>query len=755
MSNTSLDRPRREHANLTRVVEAYPNVTSDEITLQDLFRVLRRRRRVIFASVIVVFLAGALYCVFRARRYDAVADLAINPEGSNSLDMGEITANLGAGGLGFEEKLGTQVRILKSKSLAWTVVEELRLDKDATLNQTKERFHLGPRPCGASYQNTDKIPAECRDVILDSFAKALTVESIPRTQAVEITFRSANPELAREVVNHLVSAYTRRVFMTRYDDTMKASDWLQGQLGQIKAAAEDSQSRLSKFQRDTGIFGTDENDNLVLSKLDDLSKELTDAEADRILKEAQYRIALSGNPELMGTIVPDSVLPVLRGQEADLKNKLAQANSEYGPNYPAVVQLRNQLQQVDTSLQKETGDIQERFRTAYQISADTEKEMRAAFDKQKQVAYNMSEGLDQYGILKREVEANNDLYNDLQKQLKEAGVLVSLRAATVDAIDLATLPTKTAEPKIPLVLALSLICGFGLGTGLAFAAENLDEIIRDPDEFDALTTIPLFGVIPHIKPERRKASDPDGIQLREGTESSSITVLQRPQSMEAEAFRALRTSLQLASAGTPPKVVLISSTLPGEGKTTVSLNLAAALSHQGKRVLLVDGDLRAGTLGTQMNIGSTTGLSGALAGAGHWRDVLQTPPGVPNLSVIQAGKRPPNSAELLGSPQMQAFLDQWRADYDHVIIDSPPILLVTDAVLISQWVDVVLLVSRIGITPRSAFRRATDVLRTANSEITGRIVNDINISNSRYGYGYAYGYGSQYGSKNGYFKEGN
>jgi succinoglycan biosynthesis transport protein ExoP len=752
MSTTSLDRPRREQISLSRVVEAYPNISTDEITLQDLFRVIRRRRRIIGLSVVAVLLAGVLYCVFCTRRYDAVADLAINPEGSNALDMGEITANLGAGGLGFEEKLGTQVRILKSKSLAWAVIEDLRLDRDPSLNNRDDRFHFGTPACASSYRTINQIPANCREIILDSFAKSLTVESIPRTQAVEITFRSANPEVAREVVNHLAAAYTRRVFMTRYDDTMKASDWLQSQLGQIKAAAEDSQARLSDFQRDTGIFGTDENDNLVLSKLDDLSKELTDAEADRILKEAQYRIAQSNNPQLIGTIVPDSVLPVLRGQEADLQDKLAQANSEYGANYPAVIQLRNQLEQVQTSLQKETADIQERFRSAYQISSDTEKQMRSAFDRQKQIAYNMSEGLDQYGVLKREVEANNDLYNDLQKQLKEAGVLVSLRAATVDAIDLATLPTKTAEPKISLVLALSLICGFGLGTGLAFAAENLDEIIRDPDEFEALTNIPLFGVIPHIKAERRRPTESGELRLGESAETA-ITVLHRPQSMEAEAFRALRTSLQLASAGTPPKVVLISSTLPGEGKTTVSLNLAAALSHQGKRVLLVDGDLRAGTLGTQMNLSGNPGLSAALAGSGDWRDALQNPPGTTNLSVLQAGKRPPNSAELLGSPQMKQFLDQWRTEYDHVVIDSPPILLVTDAVLISQWVDVVLLVSRIGITPRSGFRRATEILRTANSDITGRIVNDISISGNRYGYGYAYGYGSHYGSKNGYFKD--
>ena len=202
----------------------------------------------------------------------------------------------------------------------------------------------------------------------------------------------------------------------------------------------------------------------MLSKLDDLSKELTDAEADRIVKEAQYRVAQSGNAELIGTIVPDSVLPVLRGQEADLKQQLAQANAEYGPHYPKVIQLETQLAQVKKSLQSEIADIQERFHTAYQVSADAEKQMRTAFDQQKQQAYNMSAGLDQYGILKREMESGNDLYEDLLKKLKEAGVVASLKAATVDVIDPATLPTKPVEPNIPLVMALSMV--FGLGTGI-------------------------------------------------------------------------------------------------------------------------------------------------------------------------------------------------------------------------------------------------------------------------------------------------
>ena len=418
----------------------------DEISLTDLIRIFRRRRRVVAASVIAALLLGALYCIVKTPRYEAVADLAINPEGSNALDMGDITASLGGGGLGFDEKLETQVHILKSRSIAWTVISELRLDKEPAFASRPKFILFGPRVQQDVPGQIEQTSPNRRNELLKAFAKALTVETIARTQAVEITFRSANPALAMEIVNHLASAYTQRTFMTRYEDTMKASNWLSGQLDQLQSKVGESQNKLSKFQKQTGIFGTDENNNLVLSKLDDLSKELTDAEADRILKEAQYRVAQAGNPELIGTIVPDSVLPVLRGQEADLKNQLAQATSEYGPQYPAVIQLRNQLAQVEKSLQKEIANIQERFRTEFQVAAGTEKQLQAAFDRQKQMAYDMSEGLDQYGILKREVEANNDLFEDVQKKLNEAGVLASLKAPTVDIIDLPTLPTKPLNP---------------------------------------------------------------------------------------------------------------------------------------------------------------------------------------------------------------------------------------------------------------------------------------------------------------------
>lgn len=748
-------RVESEHRNLGIIRgdgEANDRGGSDEITLSDLIRVLRRRKQIIFTSVALVFLLGVLYCALKTRRYEAIADLAINPEGSDALDMGDITASLGGGGLGFDQKLETQVRILKSDSLAWTVIGALRLDKQPTFAGKRKFAFFGPYSVGDAPDQVEQTGPQRRNELLARFRGALTVQTITRTQAVEITFRNADPNLAREIVNDLVSAYTQRTFMTRYNDTMKASDWLSGQLVQLKSTIQESQAKLSQLQKKTGIFGTDENDNLVLSRLSDLSKELTDAEADRIVKEAKYRVAQSGNPELLGIIVPDSVLPVLRGQQADLKTQLAQANSEYGPQYPKMIQLKSQLTQVEQSLQTEIADIQERFRTDYEVSAGAEKQLQSAFDGQKQQAYKMSEGLDQYGILKREVESGNDLYEDLLKKLKEAGVVASLKAATVEVIDPATLPTKPVEPNTSLVLALSILLGLAAGIACTFAAESLDNLIRSPEEVEVLTGAPLFGMIPHIKgmvphnePGRLKSSRHEGSPPWDGSKQGSLVTVLRPNSQASEGFRSLRTALLLASAGTPPKTVLIASALPGEGKTTVSMNIAAALTQRSARVLLVDADLRRGVLAERLEMAKNPGLSGSLTGAANWRDVIEALPNAPNLFVLQAGPRPPNSAELLGSAQMYELLEEWKSEYDHVIIDSAPCLVVTDAVLIAQKTDVVLLVSRLAVTPRRALHRASELLQSGEGRLTGIVVNDVRVAEHYYGYGYGYGYGKYHG----------
>jgi capsular exopolysaccharide synthesis family protein len=712
---------------------------SGEIGLNDLIRILRRRIRIIVAAVVVVLALGTLYCVIKTRRYEAVSYLAIYPEGSDALDMGDITASIGGGGLDFDEKLETQVRILKSNSLAWSVISDLRLDKEPTFAGHRKFIVFGSYVLPDAPEQIEKTDPVRQNQLLQKFSKSLTVQSIARTQAVEIAFRDANPTLAREIVNRLSSAYAQRNFVTRFNDTMKASDWLSSQLDQLKSRVEASQANLAQFQKKTGIFGTDENDNLVLSKLDDLSKELTDAEADRIIKEAKYRVAQSGNPELIGTIVPDSVLPVLRGQEADLKNQLALADTEYGPHYPKVIQLQNQLSQLDKALHKEIADIQERFRGDYEASAAAEKQLQASFEQQKQKAYDMSEGLSQYGILKREVESGSDLYEDLLKKLKESGVVASLKAATIDVIDPATLPTKPVEPNIPLALALSTILGIGSGIGLAFLSENLDNTIRSTEDIEFLTSIPIFGWVPHFR-LNQSSQVKNSASMRRGSADGAglapITLL-RPNSQIGEAFRSLRTALLLTAARMPPKTILITSALPGDGKTTVATNLAAVLAQQGARVLLVDGDLRRGLIAERFNLSQNFGLSGSLAGAGTWRDVIDTVPETQNLLILQSGLRPPNSAELLGSTKMQELLEDWRAEFDHVVIDSSPCLAITDAVLVAQKTDTAMLVSRIAHTPRPSLRRVSELLLSSNVRVAGIVINDVGITDEYYGYAYS------------------
>lgn len=732
--------------NVGNGVRSIGSFSREEISLSDLVRIIQRRKRIIVASVVTAFLLGWLYCILKTPRYEATADLAINPEGSNSLDMGDITASLGGGGLGFDEKLETQVRILKSESLAWTVISTLRLDKRPSFAGSRKHIFFGPRNCTDIPNQIEQTTAACRNMLLAKFENSLTVQSIARTQAVAITFRSTDPELARSIVNQLISDYTQRTFMTRYNDTMKASDWLSSQMAQIKSDVEGSEAKLADLQKQTGIFGTDENNNLVLSKLDDLSKELTDAEADRITKEAQYHIAESGNPEQISTIAPDSVLPVLRGQEAELKNQLSQAASQYGPNYPVVIQLKNQLGEAEKSVQKETSNIQARFRSDYAISAASEDQIKKAFDRQKELATDLSGGLNRYGILKREVEAGNNLYEDLMTKLKEAGVVASLKAVTVDPIDLATLPTSPVEPNTSLVMTLSTVFGLGIGIGFSFVAESLDHLIWSSEEIKSLVPIPLFGIIPHIKPAQQPAASTSA----KASAGPAFVLNQRPKSQAAEAFRALRTAVLLASAGTPPKTILIASSIPGEGKTTICTNISFALNQVGRRVLLVDIDLRRGKIAENFGVARNFGLSGALTGMGNWRDAVTPIPDMPNLFILQTGARPPNSAELVGSSEMQALLEECKAEYDHVIIDSAPSLLVTDSVLLAQMVDMVLLVSRIGVTSRAGLRRAAELLHTGKASISGIVVNDAGSGDKYYGYGYGYGsYGGK--SADGYY----
>jgi polysaccharide biosynthesis transport protein len=547
------------------------------------------------------------------------------------------------------------------------------------------------------------------------------------------------------VANAVTSAYIERTFRTRYEATVQASDWLSKQLDDLKKNVESSQQRFTEYQKKSGIIGTDETHNIFIVQLEELNKQMAGAKGERILREARYRVAVSGNPELIADVAPTSTLAILRAQQADLKNQYAQLSAKYGSAYPRVEQVSTQLNQVEGSITTQVTEIRDKFQNEYRAALETELGLNTELEKQKQQAYKMNDAGIEFAILKRDFESSRDLYEDLMKKLKESGIVAGLHSTNVDVIDPAEVPTKPAEPRVMLNIAVGLMLGMFGGIGLAFLLENLDTTIRAPEYGEILVNLPVLGVVPHLNLNGTKGHKP-----LSKAEQELPFLMSRPNSQFAEAFRALRTTLLLSSPGSPPKVIIVSSAAPGEGKTTVSVNCALAFAQKGAKVLLVDADLRRSGAQGRLRMQGELGLSSCLSGGRESAEFIKDLPGGMGLAVLPAGQKPPNPVELLDSDRMRTLLEQWREEYEHIIIDTPPLVGLSDALALSPFADAVLLVARSGRTSQQSLRRARDILNRVHARTVGVLINDLDIDSGDYYNYYGY-YGSDYGE---YYPEG-
>jgi polysaccharide biosynthesis transport protein len=526
---------------------------------------------------------------------------------------------------------------------------------------------------------------------------------------------------------------------------VQASDWLSKQLDDLKKNVESSQQRFTEYQKKSGIIGTDETHNIFIVQLEELNKQMAGAKGERILREARYRVAVSGNPELIADVAPTSTLAILRAQQADLKNQYAQLTAKYGNAYPRVEQVSTQLNQVEGSITTQVTEIRDKFQNEYRAALETELGLNTELEKQKQQAYKMNDAGIEFAILKRDFESSRDLYEDLMKKLKESGIVAGLHSTNVDVIDPAEVPTKPAEPRVMLNIAVGLMLGMFGGIGLAFLLENLDTTIRAPEYGEILVNLPVLGVVPHLNLNGTKGHKP-----LSKAEQELPFLMSRPNSQFAEAFRALRTTLLLSSPGSPPKVIIVSSAAPGEGKTTVSVNCALAFAQKGAKVLLVDADLRRSGAQGRLRMQGELGLSSCLSGGRESAEFIKDLPGGMGLAVLPAGQKPPNPVELLDSDRMRTLLEQWREEYEHIIIDTPPLVGLSDALALSPFADAVLLVARSGRTSQQSLRRARDILNRVHARTVGVLINDLDIDSGDYYNYYGY-YGSDYGE---YYPEG-
>jgi capsular exopolysaccharide synthesis family protein len=375
--------------------------------------------------------------------------------------------------------------------------------------------------------------------------------------------------------------------------------------------------------------------------------------------------------------------------------------------------------------------------------------LRSALEQQKQQANKLNESAIEYSLLKRDVDANRTLSEGLLERLKEAGVTAGLRSNNFRIVDTARVPTAPSGPNLMRNLAFAFPLGLSIGVGLAFLLESMDNTVRTPEQAQIISALPSLGMIPLGSRSTRELGGREKLALASSREAVELVTKSRPRSQMAESYRALRTSLLLTFAGGPPKIILITSALPEEGKTTTSVNSAIVLAQKGTPVLLIDADLRRPSIHKTLGLGPQIGLSNVLTGTATLQQAIIPSTILPDLFILPAGTPPPNPAELLASAKMKNVLEELRRHYDHIVIDSPPTLSVTDAVVMSTAADAVVLVIRSGHTTKPALRRARDILLQVNARVCGVLVNAVDLNSPDYYYHYEYQ--GKYG--HGYYQE--
>jgi exopolysaccharide transport family protein len=714
-----------------------------ESALREYLRVLIKRKWTVLGCLFIIFGVVLIASLKMTPIYEATGRIAINKPDTNLVNFKD-SPN---GGADYTDPtdLDTEVSILQSDLLALQVIKNLNLDKMPEFGgkpSTGPEANLAPDPLQADTARTGAL--------IGAFKGGLRVSLKPNTRIVQISYVSTSPQLAALIVNTLATTYAEQNFKTKFESTMQASDWLQKQLSDLQIKVETSQEKLVKYQKEHEILGADEKQNIITEKLEELNKELTAAEALRMEKESLYRLVQSADAATVASIAEAleaggangssgmaPLLAALRSRQTDLKVQVADLSTQFGPSYPKVVQLNNQLKEVDTQINAELQKVIERVRGQYLAAQQQEDLLRDEFEKQKQEANKLNESAIDYSFLKRDVDVNRELYEGLLQKLKEAGVTAGLKSNNVRLVDFARPPVSPTEPNIPRNLTFGFVLGLTSGIGLAFLLENMDNTVRTTEQAQALSGLPALGMIP-LGSKSVAESGPKRLGIAGSREAVELVTQSRPQSQMAESYRALRTSLLLSNLGTPPKIVMITSARPQEGKTTTSINTAVVLAQKGVSVLLIDADLRRPSVHKTLGLGPRSGLSNVLTGSATLEHTITRSPVLPNLFILPAGTPPPNPAELLASSNMRDLLLDLRDKYDHIVIDTPPTLSVTDAVVLSPRVDAIVLVIRSGQTTKQALRRSRDILMQVNAHVTGVLLNAVDLSSPDYYYYYEY-----------------
>jgi|HubBroStandDraft_6_1064221.scaffolds.fasta_scaffold01953_4 succinoglycan biosynthesis transport protein ExoP len=764
----------RRRAGAIAALEAEP---AESPSLLAYWIVLRKRRWTVLALLTFTF-AGVLLATLKATPlYEAKALIEIEKENPNivtTADLFEID-NVS------NTFLETQYKVLESESLTRRVIRDLQLDELPEFNPPRHWWSLpagnasGAKAAEAGEADTLEPDTDGVYNALKIFKDRLEVEPVKQSRLVEVTFESRDAVLSARILNSLAANYIDQNLELRWDAAQKASGWLSQQLVGVKAKLEKSEDEMQAYARANDLLflesekGTTE--NIVDSRLRQLQEELTRAQSDRIAKESLYRLIEAGDFAALPTVFDNRELQELTLRLSDLETQQAQLATTFAADYPKRKQMESEIAEAEQTLDKERGHATAHIQNDYFAALRRENLLRGAFGDAQRDANQIAEKSVQYNILKREVDTNRGLYDGLLDRLKQAGVAAGLKESNIRIVDPAVPPKKPAKPRVALNLSLGLLVGLALGVGAAMLQEHLDNSLKTTEDVERIMQLPALALIPAVESlnghKDHAGLGAHGNGERQGAAARARTFagagngngnaapahwyriddLSPKYSALSEAFRSLRTSVLLSGAERPPHSLLVSSAQPGEGKTTVSTNLAISLAQLGQRVLLIEGDLRRPSVHRAFDIRGSLGVVSYLTGQQDWRQAVEKI-SLPGLEVLVSGPVPPNPAELLSSDLMRKLIEQALDEYKFVVVDSPPLLNVADSRILATLVDGVVLVVKGGETPRELALRAQGYAANVGARVIGVVLNNVDLHRGENSYYQHYSYES-YGTASG------